>query len=378
MAKTDYYEQLGVQRGASEDEIKRAYRKLAMQYHPDRNPNDNEAEQRFKEVGEAYHVLSDGQKRSAYDQFGHAAFDQAGGAGSSGFEFSFGGGSFSDVFDDLFGEFMGGQRQSAKSGSRGSDLRYNLEITLEDSFNGRKAEINVPSTVSCDSCNGTGARGGTEPKACGTCRGAGKVRAQQGFFTVERTCPTCQGAGLVIEDPCPACRGTGRIAKSRKLNVDIPKGVEDGTRIRLTSEGEAGLRGAPAGDLYIFISINAHELFQRDGLNLFCRVPIPMTIAALGGEIEVPTIGGKRSRVSIPTGTQTGTQFRLKGKGMPALRNRNIGDLYIQTTVETPRNLTSSQKDLLRNFEKSGSEKTNPDSSSFLSKIREMWEDLTD
>ena len=378
MAKSDYYDLLGVQRSASPDDIKKAYRKLAMKYHPDQNPDDAAAEQKFKEVSEAYDVLSDGQKRAAYDQFGHAAFDQTGGPGPGGFEFSFGGGSFADVFDDLFGEFMGGQRRPRSAGARGTDLRYNLEISLEDAFKGRKAEVNVPSTVSCEGCRGTGARDSAEPTACGTCQGAGKVRAQQGFFTIERTCPACQGAGYVIEDPCPTCRGSGRTAKTRTLNVDIPRGVEDGTRIRLSGEGEAGARGAPPGDLYIFVSIQPHNLFQRDGLNLHCRVPIPMTTAALGGEVEVPTLDGRRSRVSIPAGTQTGTQFRLRGKGMPALRGRGVGDLYIQSTVETPRNLTSRQKDLLREFERGGSEKTNPESESFLSKVKDMWEDLTE
>ena len=378
MAKSDYYDLLGVQRSASPDDIKKAYRKLAMKYHPDQNPDDAAAEQKFKEVSEAYDVLSDGQKRAAYDQFGHAAFDQTGGPGPGGFEFSFGGGSFADVFDDLFGEFMGGQRRPRGAGARGTDLRYNLEISLEDAFKGRKAEVNVPSTVSCEGCRGTGARDAAEPTACGTCQGAGKVRAQQGFFTIERTCPRCQGAGYVIEDPCPTCRGSGRTAKTRTLNVDIPRGVEDGTRIRLSGEGEAGARGAAPGDLYIFVSIQPHNLFQRDGLNLHCRVPIPMTTAALGGEVEVPTLDSRRSRVSIPAGTQTGTQFRLRGKGMPALRGRGVGDLYIQSTVETPRNLTSRQKDLLREFERGGSEKTNPESESFLSKVKDMWEDLTE
>ena len=378
MAKADYYDLLGVERVATSEDLKKAYRKMAMQYHPDRNPDDAEAEQKFKEISEAYDVLSDEQKRVAYDQFGHAAFDQSGGPGAGGFEFSFGGGSFADAFDDLFGEFMGGQRRSRGTSSRGADLRYNLEIPLDDAFKGRKAEISVPSTVSCDDCRGTGARNAADPSACGTCQGVGKVRAQQGFFTIERTCPACQGAGYVIEDPCPTCRGSGRTAKSRTLNVDIPQGVEEGTRIRLSGEGEAGVRGAPAGDLYIFISVRPHSLFQRDGLHLYCRVPIPMTTAALGGDVEVPTLDGKRSRVSIPPSTQTGTQFRLKGKGMPALRGRGVGDLYIQATIETPRNLTSRQKGLLGEFEKAGSNKTNPESETFLSKVKEMWEDLTD
>ena len=378
MAKPDYYDLLGAQRGATPDDLKKAYRKLAMKYHPDQNPGDAEAERKFKEINEAYDVLSDERKRAAYDQFGHAAFDQTGGGRPGGFEFSFGGGSFADVFDDLFGEFMGGQQRSRGAGTRGADLRYNLEISLDDAFRGRKAEVNVPSTVSCDDCRGTGSRDAAEPTSCGTCQGVGKVRAQQGFFTIERTCPACQGAGYVIENPCSACRGSGRTARTRTLNIDIPRGVEDGTRIRLSGEGEAGVRGAMPGDLYVFVSVRPHGLFQRDDMNLHCRVPIPMTTATLGGDVEVPTLDGKRSRVSIPAGTQTGTQFRLRGKGMPALRGRGVGDLYIQATVETPRNLTSRQKELLRQFEKGGSEKTSPDSESFLSKVKDMWEDLTE
>lgn len=378
MAKSDYYELLSVQRGASTDEIKKAYRKLAMKFHPDQNPDNTEAEQRFKEVSEAYDVLSDEQKRAAYDQFGHAAFDQSSGPSAGGFEFSFGGGSFSDVFDDLFGDFVGSQRRSSGARSRGADLRYNLEISLDDAFRGSKVEIEVPSSVSCEACSGTGSRNATDPKSCSTCQGVGKVRAQQGFFTIERTCPACQGAGYVIDDPCPSCRGSGHATKSRALNVDIPQGVEDGTRIRLSGEGEAGPRGSPAGDLYIFISVQQHGLFQRDGLNLYCRVPIPMTTATLGGEVEVPTLDGKRSRVSIPASTQTGTQFRLRSKGMPALRGRGVGDLYIHATVETPRNLTSRQRELLQEFEAGGSKKTNPESESFLSKVKEMWEGLAD
>lgn len=378
MAKPDYYDLLGAQRGATPDDLKKAYRKLAMKYHPDQNPGDADAERKFKEINEAYDVLSDERKRAAYDQFGHAAFDQAGGGRPGGFEFSFGGGSFADVFDDLFGEFMGGQQRSRGGGTRGADLRYNLEISLDDAFRGRKAEVNVPSTASCGDCRGTGARDGAQPTSCGACQGVGKVRAQQGFFTIERTCPACQGAGYVIEDPCPACRGSGRTARTRTLNIDIPRGVEDGTRIRLSGEGEAGVRGATPGDLYVFVSVRPHGLFQRDDMNLHCRVPIPMTTATLGGDVEVPTLDGKRSRVSIPAGTQTGTQFRLRGKGMPALRGRGVGDLYIQAAVETPRNLTSRQKELLRQFEKGGSEKTSPDSESFLSKVKDMWEDLTE
>ena len=361
MAKADYYALLGVSRDADAETLKKAYRQRAMAYHPDRNPDDKEAERKFKEISEAYGVLSDAEKRAAYDRFGHAAFEGRGagaGAGPGDFDFR---SSFADVFDDLFGEFMGGQQRSRSAGARGADLRYNLDISLEEAFRGRKAELNAPSTVSCDDCRGTGVRDAAEPTSCSACQGVGKVRAQQGFFTIERTCPACQGAGYVIEDPCPTCRGGGRTARTRTLNVDIPRGVEDGTRIRLSGEGEAGVRGAAPGDLYVFISVRPHDLFQRDGMNLHCRAPIPMTTATLGGDIEVPTLDGKRSRVSIPAGTQTGTQFRLRSKGMPALRGRGVGDLYIQAIIETPRNLTSRQKELLRQFEKGGSEKPSPD-----------------
>lgn len=374
MAKQDYYDLLGVGRSADADELKRAYRNQAKQHHPDRNPGDSAAEQKFKEVSEAYEVLSDDQKRAAYDQFGHAAFEHASG-GPGGAEFGFGS-SFADVFDDLFGEFMGGRRGGGRQQSRGNDLRFNLEIGLEDAFHGRNREIRVPSTVLCDSCEGSGARDGARPSLCGTCQGVGKVRSQQGFFTIERTCPSCGGAGHVITDPCPSCQGGGRVQKQKTLMVKIPAGVEDGTRIRLSGEGEAGLRGAPPGDLYIFLSISAHRLFQRDGSHLYCRVPIPMTTAALGGAIEVPTLGGARARITIPKGTQTGRQFRLKGKGMPVMRSNGQGDLYIQATIETPVNLTKAQQELLRQFESEGSARTNPESESFLSKVKELWDDL--
>ncbi|PWR20680.1 molecular chaperone DnaJ [Zavarzinia compransoris] len=381
MAKADYYELLGVARGASADEIKKAFRKLAMKWHPDKNPGDAEAEQKFKEINEAYSVLSDDDKRAAYDRYGHAAFEGGGpgaGAGARGFDF---GSSFADVFDDLFGEFMGrgGQRGAGGSGAtRGSDLRYNMEITLEEAFKGKKTQIRVPSTVSCEACEGSGAAPGSKPTTCPSCQGAGKVRAQQGFFTVERTCPTCQGAGRIIKDPCKVCGGHGRVSKEKTLSVNIPQGVEDGTRIRLAGEGEAGLRGGTPGDLYIFLTVVPHALFRRDGANLFCRVPIPMVTAALGGNIEVPTIDGSRARVAIPAGTQTGRQFRLKGKGMPALRGGALGDLYINAVVETPMNLTAKQKDLLKEFEKAGGKGTSPESEGFFAKVKELWNDLTE
>ena len=519
MAKRDYYEILGVSKGADDKELKSAFRKLAKQYHPDRNPDDKQSEIRFKEIGEAYDVLKDPQKRSAYDQFGHAAFEggSAGGAAAHGFgqdfsssmsdifddlfgDFMGGGGarhggasrgrqrgndlrynmeisledafkgktaqisvptsvscktcggsgaekgskpvscctacaapfksgmseirfkeigeaydvlkdpqkrsaydqfghaafeggsaggaaahgfgqdfssSMSDIFDDLFGDFMGGggarHGGASRGRQRGNDLRYNMEISLEDAFKGKTAQISVPTSVSCKTCGGSGAEKGSKPVSCSTCGGAGKVRAAQGFFTIERTCPSCHGRGEVIETPCKACQGTGRTTKERNLSVNIPSGVEDGTRIRLAGEGEAGLRAGPAGDLYIFLTLKPHQFFQRDGADLFCRVPISMTSAALGGHIEVPTVDGGRSRVKIPEGTQSGKQFRLRGKGMPILRSRQLGDLYIQVEVETPRALTRKQKDLLRDFEKISTAKTNPESTGFFSRVKEFW-----
>ncbi|MGH6942593.1 MAG: molecular chaperone DnaJ, partial [Geminicoccaceae bacterium] len=310
MAKRDYYETLGIRRNASGAEIKVAYRKLAMQHHPDRNPGDKAAEQRFKELSEAYEVLRDDQKRAAYDQFGHAAFEGGLGAGRGGFDF----GSFADVFDDLFGDFMGGGRRRGAQ-TRGADLRYNLEITLEEAFAGKQAQVRVPTTVRCDACNATGSARSTPAGLCPSCRGAGRVRAQQGFFTIERTCPTCAGSGRVITDPCEVCGGSGRVHREKTLSVTIPQGVEDGTRIRLAGEGEAGTRGGVQGDLYIFVSVAPHRFFQRDGSSLYCRVPISIITAALGGQIEVPTIDGRRARLQAPEGTQTGHRFRLRAKG---------------------------------------------------------------
>ena len=378
MARQDYYETLGVSRDASPEAIKKAYRKLAMECHPDRNAGDKKAGERFKEISEAYEVLKDREKRAAYDRFGHAAFEQGGpGGGFGGFDFT---SSFADVFDDLFGEFMGGRRGGGggRTATRGSDLRYNLEITLEEAFAGTREQIRVPTMASCETCHGTGAAGGSQPATCTTCRGAGKVRAQQGFFTIERTCPTCQGAGRVIRDPCPSCRGTGRVHRDKTLNVSIPQGVEDGTRIRLAGEGEAGTRGGPPGDLYIFLTIKPHRFFQRDGSNIYCRVPIPMTVAALGGAIEVPTIDGNRARVNVPAGTQSGHQFRLKGKGMVPMRGSQRGEMYIQAVVETPVNLTKKQQEILREFERAGGKQTSPESEGFFSKVKELWADLRD
>lgn len=374
MAKRDYYEVLGVPRGASEQDLKSAFRRLAKECHPDRNSGDKDAEQRFKEIAEAYEALKDPQKRAAYDQFGHAAFDGGrGGAGGFGPDFA---ASMSDIFDDLFGEFMGGRRGARqRSGrERGADLRFNLEIELGEAYLGKTAQIRAPSSVACEDCSGRGAKPGTKPASCSTCGGYGKVRASQGFFTIERTCPTCQGRGEVIEDPCPYCSGSGRVTRERTLSVNIPPGVEDGTRIRLAGEGEAGLRGGPAGDLYIFLSIKPHKFFQRDGADVFCRVPISMITAALGGQIEVPTLDGSATRIKVPEGTESGKQFRLKGKGMPVLRSKAQGDLYIQVEVETPKNLTRRQRELLEEFERESHKDTSPESAGFFSKVKEFFE----
>ncbi|HYM03626.1 MAG TPA: molecular chaperone DnaJ, partial [Stellaceae bacterium] len=364
MAKQDFYELLGVQRNASAEDIKKAYRKLAMQHHPDRNPGDKVAEQTFKDISQAYDVLKDEQKRAAYDRFGHAAFENGGRGGGTG-DFGFATG-FADIFDEMFGEFMGGRRGQGAN-SRGNDLRYNLEITLEEAYKGRQTSVRVPTLAPCEACNGSGAEGGSHPVNCPTCQGHGRVRAQQGFFTIERTCPSCNGAGRVIENPCRQCGGQGRAQREKTLAVTIPAGVEDGTRIRLAGEGEAGLRGGGAGDLYIFLSVKPHRFFQRDGANIQCRVPIAMPTAALGGTIEVPTIDGGKARLNVPAGTQSGHQFRLKSKGMSVLRSTARGDMYVQVAVETPVNLTKKQQELLREFEKSGdSQRTSPESEGFF------------
>jgi molecular chaperone DnaJ len=383
MSKRDYYDVLGLSKGASADEIKKAYRKKAKELHPDRNADNPEAESQFKEANEAYEVLKDADKKAAYDRYGHAAFEGGMGGGRPGGGFGAGGpgqgdfaSAFSDVFDDLFGDFMGGQRGGGRQrASRGADLRYNMRVTLEDAYTGMQKTIQVPTSVPCGSCNGSGAEGGAEPTTCPTCSGMGKVRATQGFFTVERTCPTCSGLGQTIKNPCKECAGAGRVQKERALSVNIPKGVETGTRIRLAGEGEAGLRGGPPGDLYIFIEVAKHELFDRDGAHLQCRVPVSMIVAALGGNIEVPTIDGGRSRVAIPTGSQSGRQMRLRGKGMPALRGQGQGDMFIELAVETPVNLTSKQKDLLREFEEL-SEDNNPESKSFFKSVKGFWDSM--
>ncbi|ADZ72742.1 molecular chaperone DnaJ [Polymorphum gilvum] len=370
MAKRDFYEVLGVPRDADEKTLKSAYRKLAMQYHPDRNPDDAAAETQFKEVNEAYDTLKDAQKRAAYDRFGHAAFENGGGFGAHSHDFA---STMSDIFEEFFG--MGGGRRSGGR-ERGADLRYNLDITLEEAFSGKTVEIAVPTSVTCTACSGSGAKPGTSPTACRTCGGAGRVRAAQGFFTLERTCPTCQGRGQVISDPCTSCGGAGRTTQERTLSVNIPAGIEDGTRIRLAGEGEAGLRGGPPGDLYIFLSIKPHEFFQRDGADLYCRVPISMTTAALGGQFDVPTVDGATTRVKVPESTQTGKQFRLKGKGMPVLRSSQFGDMYIQVTVETPTNLTKRQRELLAEFERESSGENNPESTGFFARVKDFLDNL--
>ncbi|MEX0841844.1 MAG: molecular chaperone DnaJ [Xanthobacteraceae bacterium] len=372
MSKRDYYEILGVARTASDADIKAAFRKLAMQHHPDRNPGDNDCEHRFKEVNEAYVVLKDADKRAAYDRFGHAAFEHGGGGGH-GFGADFAA-TFSDIFEDLFG--MGGRRGRASGRERGADLRYNMEIALEDAYAGKTAQIRIPTSVTCEVCSGSGAKSGTQPKTCPTCGGHGKIRHTQGFFTLERTCPNCHGRGQVIDNPCPTCSGSGRVTRERVLSVNIPAGVEDGTRIRLAGEGEAGVRGGPTGDLYIFLSLAAHDFFQRESADLHCRVPISMVTAALGGEFEVPTIDGGRTRVKVPEATQSGRRFRLTGKGMPVLRSKQTGDMYVQVVAETPQKLTKRQKELLREFEKLSSNETQPEAAGFFARVKEFFDGL--
>jgi molecular chaperone DnaJ len=380
MAKQDYYATLGVAREAGADEIKRSYRKLAMQCHPDRNPGDKQAEARFKEISEAYDVLKDEQKRAAYDRYGHAAFEQGGGPGGfgGGFEFAAGGG-LGDIFDQMFGEFMGGGRRGGGAGRTraGADLRQAVEIDLAQAFTGTKVNLRVPTRVVCDACSGTGSEDKNRAAdTCTTCRGAGKVRAQQGFFLIERTCPTCGGQGRVIRNPCKVCHGIGTVQRERSLQVQIPPGVEDGTRIRLAGEGEAAGHGGPPGDLYVHVAIRPHPMFQRDGANVFMRVPLRMTQAALGGEIDVPAIDGSKAKVKIPPGTQTGEQFRLRGKGFSVLRSAVRGDMYIQVSVETPQHLTRRQRELLEEFEAEaqGHGKGSPESEGFFSKVKEFFE----
>jgi molecular chaperone DnaJ len=375
MSKRCYYEVLGCQKGASPTEIKAAYRKLAKELHPDCNPGDHACEGKFKEINEAYDVLKDDQKRAAYDHFGHAAFEHGTGNGHAGNPFDFSG-SFADVFDDLFGEFMGGGRQRRQN--RGGDLRYNLQVSLEEAFRGSRAEIKVPTAVACEACSGTGAEPGTRAEACPTCAGHGKVRASQGFFTIERTCPQCHGRGRIVRSPCKPCGGTGYVQKERTLAIEIPAGVEEGTRIRLTGEGQAGFNGGPPGDLYVFVSVAPHAVFQRDGHDLYCHVPVSLVTAALGGSLEVPTPDGGRAKITLPEGTQSGRQFRLRGKGMPVLRGGGLaGDLYVEILVETPVKLSKAQKELLRQFETACAESNQPEAAGFFAKARAFWDTAT-
>jgi molecular chaperone DnaJ len=370
----DYYDLLSVERGADEATLKAAYRKAAMQYHPDRNPGDAAAEAKFKAISEAYDILKDPQKRAAYDRYGKAAFEQGGSGGGQDF------GGFSDIFNDIFGEFMGGGggRQRQRGPQRGADLRYDLEISLDDAFHGKKTEVSVTVAAACEPCGGSGAKPGTSAKTCGTCGGRGQVRAQQGFFVVERPCPTCRGSGQIIADPCNSCGGAGRVDKAKTLQVSIPAGVDDGTRIRLSGEGEAGERGAPAGDLYIFLHVQRHSLFERDGTTLFARIPISFTTAALGGMINVPGLDGAGHQIKIPAGIQSGKQLRQRGAGMPVLNGRGVGDLVIQVDVETPTKLSAKQRELLEAFRATETGDESPQSRGFFDKIKEAWDDLTE
>jgi molecular chaperone DnaJ len=374
MAKRCFYETLEVERGADDGQLKSAFRKLAMKWHPDRNPGSKDSEHKFKEINEAYDILKDPDRRAAYDRFGHAAFEHGNGASAAqGFGGDFAS-TFHDIFDDLFGM---GRGRSRGGRERGADLRYNMEITLEDAFQGKAAQISLPTSVMCEACSGSGAKAGTKAKTCGTCAGMGKVRATQGFFTIERTCPGCHGRGQVIEAPCPSCSGSGRVTRERTLSVNIPPGVEDGTRIRLAGEGEAGARGGPPGDLYIFLALASHAFFQRDGADLYCRVPISMVTASLGGEFEVPTIDGGNSRIKVPAGTQPGTRFRLASKGMPVLRAKQVGDMYVQVAVETPQKLTKRQRELLMEFEQLSSQDTQPEAIGFFGRVKDFFGNRT-
>ena len=380
----DYYEILGVTRGCDDAALKSSFRKLAMEHHPDRNGGCEEAEGRFKEINEAYSILSDPQKRARYDQFGHAGVNGgAGGGGPGAGQFHDVNDIFNEVFGDVFGDMFGGRRQRGGP-ARGQDLRYDLEIALEQAYAGSEVEIVVPASVQCETCEGSGAKPGTSPTVCGSCGGAGRVRASQGFFSVDRACPRCGGSGQLILDPCGECRGHGQIRKERTLQVRIPAGVDDGARIRLAGEGDAGARGGPRGDLYIFLSVKPHELFERDGLDLLCTVPVPMTVAALGGDIEAPCLmggencdGACKIEVKVPEGSQTGRTVRLKGRGMPSLRSRERGDLIVELFVETPTRLSARQKELMRELSDLCGEQQHPKSASFIGKAKRFWEDVT-
>jgi molecular chaperone DnaJ len=381
MSKRDFYEILGVSRDASERDVKKAYKRLAMKYHPDRNPGDESAADKFKEVKEAYEVLTDPQKKAAYDQYGHAAFEQGGFGGGGGFS-SAGSADFSDIFGDVFGDIFGGGRRSGGQtrAQRGADLRYNMELTLEEAVRGCSKEIEVPTLVHCDACNGSGARKGTKPETCSTCHGLGQVQMRQGFFAVQQTCPTCHGRGKIIKDPCPECRGQGRKQTRKTLNVKIPAGVDTGDRIRLSGEGEAGEMGAPAGDLYVQVHVKEHHIFEREGNNLYCDVPVSFAMAALGGEVEVPTLDGRVS-LKVPEETQTGRMFRMRGKGVKSVRGGVAGDLIVKLVIETPVSLSTRQKDLLREFDDScggaAASKHSPRSEGFFSGVKKFFDDLT-
>jgi len=379
MSKEDYYETLGVNKSSSDGEIKQAYRKKAMKYHPDRNKDDKQAEKKFKKINEAYYVLKDKEKKTQYDQFGHQAFEH-GGAGFKDVDF---GGGFSDIFEEMFGDFdddvgsiFGGGRRSGRTNTKehGTDLRYDMEVSLEEIFSGKKIIIHVPTKIKCETCNGNGHEADSKPETCPTCKGHGAVRTSQGFFTIQQTCPDCRGEGQVIKNPCNSCSGTGRVDKKKSLSVEIPAGVEDGTRIRLSGEGEAGYQGGPSGDLYIFIKEKPHSIFKRDVENLYCKAPIPMIDATIGGSIKVPTLDGSVVKVKIPSGTQSGSNFRLSNKGLPRFRQSGNGDLYLEAFVETPVNLSSSQKDLLKKFDSEKNKKTtSPQSEGFFNRLKDLW-----
>ena len=374
MSKQDYYDVLGVSRDADSSSLKSAYRKLAMKYHPDKNPGNTEAEKKFKEVSEAYEILSNSEKRQAYDAYGHDAFNQSGG---SGFSEGFGGfGSFSDIFEDFFGD-IGGGRQNRQREQRGQDLKYEVDVDLREAYTGLKKEISFDTLVRCDTCKGSGSEKGNGLKNCNICGGSGRTRASQGFFTVERTCSGCGGAGQVITDPCNTCNGEGRRRKNRKLEVNIPAGVEEGSRIRLSGEGAVGPNGSSPGDLYLFVSMIPHPIFEREATNIFCNVPISIVNASLGGSVDVPTVSGGKVKVKIPAGSQNGDQFRLNGKGMPTIRSTSFGDMIISLSVEVPKNLSENQKRLLREFDEESSQKNNPESTGFFSKVKDFWDGLT-
>ncbi|MFA0088331.1 molecular chaperone DnaJ [Vibrio sp. 10N.286.49.C2] len=378
MSKRDFYEVLGVGRDASERDIKKSYKRLAMKFHPDRNQGDESAADKFKEVKEAYEILTDPQKKAAYDQYGHAAFEQ-GGMGGGGFGGG-GSGDFGDIFGDVFGDIFGGGRRGQSRAQRGSDLRYNMELSLEEAVRGVSKEIEVPTLVECEPCDGSGAKKGSSPQTCGTCHGHGQVQMRQGFFAVQQTCPTCNGQGKIIKDPCNSCHGQGRIQKSKTLNVKIPAGVDTGDRIRLSGEGEAGEQGAPAGDLYVQVHVKEHHIFEREGNNLYCEVPVSFAQAALGGEVEVPTLDG-RVNLKVPEETQTSRMFRMRGKGVKGVRGGGVGDLIVKLVIETPVKLSARQKELLREFEDTcggdAANKHQPKSEGFFNGVKKFFDDLT-